>query len=276
MSEFPQFGDKKRNLLPIYIDPESSTEVLEIDSPVDAGQKIEKFWMPDKMCKVCYGCEIAFSMYRRRHHCRMCGQVFCNPCSAHFIDGSLINLPGLVRSCQLCHDQLSDRVELEAPHHLRRRQSARGVQVQQKQSDIVLAPTTTRELVLKNDNNNANDPERIRHASILQNRASAHLEAIVQELVQNSTVVEKSQQDLWISIILNLVRDVVSSVDPNVRRGDCMDIRPYVAIKMIPGGSMIECCYVDGVVFRKNVSQKKMTLKGSLIPLISSRSFFST
>jgi len=54
------------------------------------------------------------------------------------------------------------------------------------------------------------------------------------------------------------VREVVYSVDPNVRRGDSMDIRPYVKIKSIPGGSMSESAYVDGVVFRKSVSHKKM------------------
>ena len=47
-------------------------------------------------------------------------------------------------------------------------------------------------------------------------------------------------------------------MDPDVRCGDSMDIRPYVKLKIIPGGSMHECEYVDGVVFRKNVSHKKM------------------
>ena len=33
----------------------------------------------------------------------MCGQIFCNQCSSHYIDG--------VRACRLCHDQLSERYE---------------------------------------------------------------------------------------------------------------------------------------------------------------------
>ena len=34
---------------------------------------------------------------------------------------------------------------------------------------------------------------------------------------------------------MSLVREVVSSVDPNVRKGDCLDIKPYVKLKVIPG-----------------------------------------
>lgn len=59
-------------------------------------------------------------------------------------------------------------------------------------------------------------------------------------------------------IILDLVREVVTNVDPDVRNGDSLDIRPYVKIKIIPGGSLDETTYVDGVVFRKNVAHKKM------------------
>jgi 1-phosphatidylinositol-3-phosphate 5-kinase len=58
--------------------------------------------------------------------------------------------------------------------------------------------------------------------------------------------------------ILSLVREVVTNVDPDVRAGDSLDIRPYVKIKVIPGGSLNETAYVDGVVFRKNVANKKM------------------
>lgn len=47
-------------------------------------------------------------------------------------------------------------------------------------------------------------------------------------------------------------------MDPNVKDGDFLDIRPYVKMKLIPGGSRDECRYVDGIVFRKNVTHKTM------------------
>jgi hypothetical protein len=35
-------------------------------------------WMPDQLCKHCYACDTPFTVFRRRHHCRLCGQVFCS------------------------------------------------------------------------------------------------------------------------------------------------------------------------------------------------------
>jgi hypothetical protein len=67
------------------------------------------------------------------------------------------------------------------------------------------------------------------------NRASAHLSAIVDRLLASAG--KKIQLNAaWKELVVNLVREVVSSVDPDVRAGrDTMDIRPYVKIKVIPG-----------------------------------------
>jgi hypothetical protein len=45
----------------------------------------------------------------------------------------------------------------------------------------------------------------------------------------------ESQSQKWKSTIITLVREVVSSVDPNVRKGDSLDVQPYVKLKIIPG-----------------------------------------
>ena len=44
-----------------------------------------------------------------------------------------------------------------------------------------------------------------------------------------------SMAEMWKRTIVALVREVVSSVDPNVRKGDSLDIQPYVKVKIIPG-----------------------------------------
>lgn len=43
-----------------------------------------------------------------------------------------------------------------------------------------------------------------------------------------------------------------------MKAADQMDIRPYVKTKLVPGGRREECRYVDGVVFRQNVTHKAM------------------
>ncbi|KAL5698578.1 1-phosphatidylinositol-3-phosphate 5-kinase [Ranunculus cassubicifolius] len=43
------------------------------------------FWMPDQSCRVCYECDSQFTIFNRRHHCRLCGRVFCSKCTTNSI-----------------------------------------------------------------------------------------------------------------------------------------------------------------------------------------------
>jgi len=40
-------------------------------------------WIPDARVRRCFGCNVAFSMLKRKHHCRSCGRIFCAPCSSY-------------------------------------------------------------------------------------------------------------------------------------------------------------------------------------------------
>nr|GMD32246.1 1-phosphatidylinositol-3-phosphate 5-kinase FAB1B-like [Ipomoea batatas]GMD35425.1 1-phosphatidylinositol-3-phosphate 5-kinase FAB1B-like [Ipomoea batatas] len=43
------------------------------------------FWMPDQSCRVCYECDSQFTLFNRRHHCRICGRVFCSKCTSNWV-----------------------------------------------------------------------------------------------------------------------------------------------------------------------------------------------
>ncbi|KAI4377028.1 hypothetical protein MLD38_014723 [Melastoma candidum] len=43
------------------------------------------FWMPDQSCRVCYECDSQFNVFNRKHHCRLCGRVFCARCTSNSI-----------------------------------------------------------------------------------------------------------------------------------------------------------------------------------------------
>ena len=51
------------------------------DAEADARRKTESGWKSDGDRENCKGCGAAFSILKRRHHCRMCGDIFCSPCS---------------------------------------------------------------------------------------------------------------------------------------------------------------------------------------------------
>eukprot|EP00968_Pinguiococcus_pyrenoidosus_P004489 scaffold300_cov258-Pinguiococcus_pyrenoidosus.AAC.68 len=73
----------------------------------DAPRDLMRHWMPDRLCHTCYDCEAQFTMLRRRHHCRLCGQVFCNICSNYKVDGEVVGAPGVaLRTCRLCFEQV--------------------------------------------------------------------------------------------------------------------------------------------------------------------------
>ena len=51
-------------------------------------------WMPDSVSIDCYECSAKFTTFRRKHHCRICGQIFCNRCCSIYIEGKLIGCKG--------------------------------------------------------------------------------------------------------------------------------------------------------------------------------------
>ena len=76
-AEFPQPGEFRKNSIPIFIDPEEEESVKVTDAVQNASPDMaeidpnfREYWMPDRLCKVCYCCEDPFTMFRRRHHCR--------------------------------------------------------------------------------------------------------------------------------------------------------------------------------------------------------------
>lgn len=72
-----------------------------------------RLWMPDALSSSCSHCDEPFSFLRRRHHCRVCGRVFCHGCSAHYIDGELVGAEGSVRSCRRCLLQIQEQLDME-------------------------------------------------------------------------------------------------------------------------------------------------------------------
>ena len=45
-------------------------------------------WVPDEKAPTCYNCHKQFSaIFLRKHHCRICGNVFCKDCSSKTVEG---------------------------------------------------------------------------------------------------------------------------------------------------------------------------------------------
>ncbi|BGP11175.1 hypothetical protein JCM10049v2_007074 [Rhodotorula toruloides] len=76
-------------------------------------------WVPDSKASRCMNCRTPFGLWRRKHHCRLCGNIVCFACSnkyflipATLLSGSsgapdsLAEPDRLARSCDTCYDSL--------------------------------------------------------------------------------------------------------------------------------------------------------------------------
>lgn len=64
--------------------------------------ELQKLWMPDDKSRECYDCQAKFTAFRRKHHCRLCGCIFCSKCCSQIIPGKIINCSGDLRVCTYC------------------------------------------------------------------------------------------------------------------------------------------------------------------------------
>ncbi|KAL3068009.1 hypothetical protein niasHT_037999 [Heterodera trifolii] len=74
--------------------------------------EFRRFWMPDSAGNECYECNEKFSTFRRRHHCRLCGQLFCKNCARCQVNGTELGCNGMLRLCTFCALQVDAHISL--------------------------------------------------------------------------------------------------------------------------------------------------------------------
>lgn len=75
-------------------------KTTESSSSTSTSHMSRDFWMPDHSCPVCYECDAQFTVFNRRHHCRLCGRVFCAKCAAN-------SIPSPSDETKDCHEESS-------------------------------------------------------------------------------------------------------------------------------------------------------------------------
>ncbi|XP_051930680.1 FYVE and coiled-coil domain-containing protein 1 isoform X1 [Hippocampus zosterae] len=69
----------------------------------------ERWWLADREATHCLGCQSQFTWWLRRHHCRLCGRIFCYYCSNNYV--MVKNSGKKERCCRDCYSQHSAVVE---------------------------------------------------------------------------------------------------------------------------------------------------------------------
>ncbi len=77
------------------------------NAPPDGEEEAPPNWMPNDKCLVCYECGVLFTMFRRKHHCRLCGHIVCGNCSTKSLNMRLVypyTETGYARACDFCYN----------------------------------------------------------------------------------------------------------------------------------------------------------------------------
>lgn len=81
----------------------STTSSSNRSSPANNNSNTPPIWIPDQDAPSCMGCTTQFTAFRRRHHCRNCGRVFCGSCSNTSAPLPKFGLIKAVRVCRQCY-----------------------------------------------------------------------------------------------------------------------------------------------------------------------------
>lgn len=60
-------------------------EKSKIAEELGNGRAMAADWTPDESASNCKCCQSGFSITKRKHHCRSCGEVVCKNCSEHLL-----------------------------------------------------------------------------------------------------------------------------------------------------------------------------------------------
>lgn len=81
-----------------------------------------------------------------------------------------------------------------------------------------------------------------------------HEDSLVKQLLSKEGLAQS-----WAEIILPIAHQIVDQVRPNLNHdADDMNIKQYVQIKKVPGGSRSECSIISGLICSKNVAHRSM------------------
>ena len=86
-----------------------------IDKADMAAAILETETAPDwRHSDVCNRCRTAFTTFNRKHHCRNCGNTYCNDCSTSRLALPHLGVTEAVRVCDTCNAKLKTKTDKEA------------------------------------------------------------------------------------------------------------------------------------------------------------------
>ena len=81
-----------------------------VSNPIKIPKRKTSIWIPDHKVNCCFSCNERFNIIKRKHHCRLCGRIYCHSCTTYItnINELLISTtpPSDVFSSNYLYDKL--------------------------------------------------------------------------------------------------------------------------------------------------------------------------
>ncbi|CAM4930270.1 unnamed protein product [Rotaria socialis] len=83
-----------------------------------AAQVAPSYWVPNKDVQECSSCKLVFGYNHSKHHCRACGNIFCDTCTTHRTIVPLVDIKTPKRVCDECFERIqSDTLSSSSRNH---------------------------------------------------------------------------------------------------------------------------------------------------------------
>ncbi|XP_071686037.1 1-phosphatidylinositol-3-phosphate 5-kinase FAB1B-like [Rutidosis leptorrhynchoides] len=171
------------------------------------------FWMPDQSCRVCYECDSQFTLFNRRHHCRLCGRVFCAKCTQNWIPTRSSNKnifredSEKIRACNYCFKQWQQGGLATSVDH--------GVQ----DSSLDLSTSPSAASLISTKSSCTGDSSSITFTSVPHSGCSYHQSVVMETNIDEQNELAARSNDL----LLDVAAQSPSHYGCLINRGDDFD-----------------------------------------------------
>ena len=235
----------------------------------------KKFWVPDEDAQNCYNCGSKFfSLFNRKHHCRVCGNIFCKSCIDTFFEITIFNEKQELKVCGYCQEKKRE-LNIILKNNLIEYDNENGNK---------MFKTKTWDYAMNKKKNTTNlekfcgflNPQskllREFHSNLEQNYELL-LEKMINRVLKEKTDNSKFPNLVkdWGKIIFHLTKKVINNLSPTFQSlNDSININDYLKVKTLLCGDKSKCEVIDGYAMRKNVCHKNMqtTIKNPKILLL--------
>ena len=226
-----------------------NTKLFNKDSSISQKDRAP-FLVPDNKAEICFKCLSKFSLTFRRHHCYLCGNVFCKNCTSKNIH---INNKNSIKVCDYCYQMTTEF------NYLMKENICIDKSLMNFETKLNSFCRTYYPIKKKNEQFskfiNQNYEESIKQDS------NSNYGNLLKILVKNILFkhLEEKEANEWYLVIYLLVKQAINNIRPSYRfLKDSLNINEFIKIKTIPFKDKSLCQVIEGFAMQKNVCSKKM------------------